>query len=162
MPEMWDLIDKDGCLVGVDWPREDHDNIPEGLFHPCVEIWVTVGDRLLITKRHPDKTEGLKFDVPGGAVVKGESILLGARRELFEEVGINASEEELLPIGIMTSGKVYAASFLLRLKEIPEIKLQPSEVVGYKLVSKSELEEMTSELTRGTYRRYQIYKEKIL
>ena len=34
MTEMWDLVDKDGKMVGTKWSREDHDIIPEGLITP--------------------------------------------------------------------------------------------------------------------------------
>ena len=63
MAEIWDLVDKDGKQVGIQWPRADHDNIPEGLYHPCVEVWVRVGDRLLVAHRHPDKSEGILYNI---------------------------------------------------------------------------------------------------
>ena len=97
MAEIWDLVDKDGKQVGIQWPRADHDNIPEGLYHPCVEVWVRVGDRLLVAHRHPDKSEGLKYDAPGGAVLAGESIPDGAVRELAEEV-FSAGSKESIPV----------------------------------------------------------------
>jgi len=161
MTEIRDLVDENGKEIGVKWARADHDKLPDGVYHPCVEIWVRVGDRLLITQRHPNKSEGLKYDVPGGAVVSGEGLLLGARRELLEEVGIEASDNELIPIGTIASGKVYAASYILTLDTLPVLLLQPSEVVGYKLVTKGELEAMSDELTRGTYRRYLVYQDRI-
>ena len=161
MTEIWDIVDKDGNLTGVKWARADHGKIPEGMYHPCVEIWVKVGDKLLITQRHPDKSEGLKFDVPGGAVVSGESLSLGAVRELAEEVGINAEEDQLVFLGTLTSGNVYAASYLLCLDELPEIILQPTEVVGYRLVSADAPKKMADQLTKGTYRRYLVYKDRI-
>ena len=161
MSEIWDLVDKDGRKLNMTWPRADHDNMPEGVYHPCVEIWVKIRDRLLITQRHPDKTEGLKYEVPGGAVVSGESMTLGAVRELLEEVGIAVGEGELISLGYLSCGKVYAGSYLVELCDMPKLSLQASEVVGYKLVDKSELESMFDCLTKGTYRRYLVYRDKI-
>ena len=161
MAEIWDLVDNNGTLVGIDWQRAEHDKIPEGLYHPCVEIWVRIGDRVLITQRHPNKSDGLKYDVPGGAVVKGESLSIGAVRELFEEVGIEVGEDELLCLGTLTSGNVYAASYLLTIDSLPPLTLQPTEVVGYKLVTGEELENMRELLTKGTYRRYLVYRDRI-
>lgn len=161
MTEIWDLVDENGKELGIKWARADHDKLPDGVYHPCVEIWVRVGDRLLITQRHPNKSEGLKYDVPGGAVVSGESLLLGAQRELYEEVGIEASENELQRLGTIATGKVYAASYLITLDALPLLSLQPSEVVGYKLVTMEELDSMEERLTRGTYKRYLVYRERI-
>lgn len=161
MTEIWDLVDKDGNRLNITWSRSDHDNMPEGLYHPCVEVWVKVGDMLLVTQRHPEKSEGLKYDVPGGAVVSGESMTIGAVRELYEEVGILVCEEELICLGNLSGGRVFAASYLVKLDKLPDISLQPTEVVGYKLVDKNEFESMVDQLTNGTYRRYLVYKDSI-
>ena len=161
MAEIWDLVDKDGRSTGKTWPRADHANIPEGYYHPCVEVWVRIGDKLLITQRHPDKSEGLKFDSPGGGVLSGESFVAGAVRELYEEVGISAETGDLKRLGAVTGRKAYAMSFLLMLDTIPEIIIQPTEVVDYKLVTQSELEEMADELCEGCRKRYYIFKDQI-
>lgn len=161
MVEIWDLLDKDGRHTGIRWSRDDRHNIPDGLYFPCVEIWVTVGDKLLITQRHPDKHEGLKYDVSGGAVVSGENMLDAAIRELSEEVGIITDVSSLLYLGSVTVGKAFASSYLLRLEALPEVTLQPAEVVGYRLVTETELEDMTDQLTEGTHRRYLLYKKSI-
>ena len=161
MTEIWDIVNKDGEKIGVTCERTNHDKIPEGMYHPCVEVWVRVGERLLLTRRHPDKNEPLAYEVPGGAVVSGEDMLGGAMRELAEEAGVVADISNFRELGRMTNGKVYAVSYLLLLNEMPQIKLQESEVVGYKMVTQSELEEMLGDLTRGARMRYNIYKEEI-
>ncbi len=161
MTEIWDIVNEKGENLGVTWERENHDKIPAGMYHPCVEVWVKIGDRLLITRRHHDKSEPLLYDVPGGAVVAGEDILTGAVRELAEEAGILVCSSKFKELGRLTNGNVYAASYLVEIDYAPEIKLQESEVVGYKLVTQDELEAMADELTRGTRSRYYIYKEKI-
>ena len=159
--EKWDLVDANGCSLGILWERSRHKEIPQGIYHPCVEVWVKVCDKLLITRRHPDKSEPLKFDLPGGAVLSGESVMQGAIRELYEEVGISTSSDSLIKLGEMTNGNVFATSYLLCLDELPELVLQATEVVGYKLVSKEEFESMTDDITRGTLRRYPLYKDQL-
>ena len=161
MAEIWDLVDKDGNKTGLTWERSNHDNIPDGVYHPCVEVWVKVGDKLLITRRHPDKSDGLKYDLPGGAVVSGEDITHGALRELWEEVGIKVEIDDLSLMGHLAFGKDFAASYIVRLPALPELRLQPTEVVSYKLVSEEEFVSMESELTKGSFRRYLIYKDQI-
>lgn len=161
MEEIWDLVDENGSSANVKWLRKNHDKIPKGLFHPAVEVWVRVGDKLLLSKRHPDKTEGLKYDCPGGAVISGESFSHGAVRELYEEVGISAEESELIYLGSNTHGVCYAICYLLVLRELPKLTLQPTEVVGYRLVTKEEFDGMCDELTAGTYRRFLFFKDKL-
>ncbi len=161
MSEIWDLVDKDGKYLGIKWPRSKHSDIPAGQYHLCVEVWVRIGDKLLLAKRHPDKTEGLKFDCPGGAVVSGESVTFAALRELYEEVGIEADECDLRLLGSLAMGKAYAVSYLLTLDALPKLHLQPTEVVGYDLFCRDEIEQMSDELTKGTLHRFEIYKNSI-
>lgn len=161
MTEIWDLLDKDGKKIGVSWPRSEFDKIPDGNYFPCVEVWVKIGDKLLITQRHPHKTEGLKYDCPGGAVLSGESICDGALRELYEEVGVKAGSDSLKLMGTCIRGHAYAFSFLLTLDELPNITLQPAEVVSYKLVDRVEFEAMADDVTDGTKARYLLYKDEI-
>lgn len=162
MSEVWDLVDKDGRKINVKWLRENHDSIPEGTYHPAVEVWVKIGDKLLLERRHPDKTEGLKYDCPGGAVASGEEFTTAALRELYEEVGISAEENNLTLLGTHIHGCCYAISYILKLPELPPLTLQPSEVVGYRLIEASELENIADEVTVGTLRRYLVYKDRIV
>lgn len=158
MSEIWDLVDEFGNKTGMTCTRADQSTIPSGLYHPCVEVWVRSEDKLLITRRHPDKSEGLKYDCPGGAVLHGESILDGALRELYEETGIRAERDRLKYLGALTGRTAYAVSYVVHLDYMPEISLQPTEVVGYSFVTREQLEDMAEELTYGTWARYNIYK----
>ena len=119
--EKWDLVDKDGHKIGSQVLRSERHVIPEGAFHPCVEVWVKVGEELLLTRRHPNKSHGLKFDCPGGAVLCGEEILDGACRELAEETGILCDKKDLVLLGNTTSHPVFASSYLLRLDGLPHL-----------------------------------------
>jgi len=161
MSEIWDLVDKEGKKTGKTWARINRHSIPEGCYHPCVEVWIKVGKKLLITQRHPDKSEGLMYDSPGGAVLSGEDFIEGAIRELFEEVGILTSTEELRYLGAYLGQKAYAVSYLLCLDSIPKITLQPTEVVGYKLVTENELEKMSNQLCEGCRKRFLNFKSEI-
>ena len=162
MTEIWDLVDDNGNKIGISIPREKRSEISEGQHFPCVEVWVKVGDSLLITRRHPDKSEGLKYDVPGGGVLSGESLEDAALRELYEEVGISADQSALRYLGGKAFGKAYASSFLLELSALPSLRLQQGEVVDYRLVKILDLSNMESDLTVGTYRRFCLYKNFIL
>ena len=157
--EKWDLVDKDGRICGIQVMRNERHLIPPDLFHPCVEVWVKVGNKLLITRRHPDKSFGLKYDCPGGAVLSGEEIVDGAVRELFEETGILIDKGELSLLGYTASHPVFAASYLLCFDDLPKLSLQPTEVVGYKLVCADEIRGMMDELTSGTYKRFLSYED---
>lgn len=161
MAEIWDVVDSEGRPLGLTWERARHREIPAGMYHPCVEVWVRVGDKILITQRHPEKSDPLFFDVPGGAVVSGESTLVGAVRELSEEAGIITSQDSLIILGTLPQGNVFSVSYTLRLSEIPKITLQPTEVVDYKFVTRAQFEAMLDRVTRGTRRRYEEYKDKI-
>ena len=162
MAEIWDLVDKNGNKLGVKWLRKNHDFIPEGMYHPAVEVWVKIGDKLLLEQRHPDKTEGLLYDCPGGAVVSGEEFLDAALRELYEEVGIRADGDDITLLGTHIHGCCYAISYILKLDLLPPLTLQPSEVVGFRLVEASGLENIADEITGGTLRRYIAYKDRIV
>lgn len=161
MAEIWDLVNSDGKKNGMKLDREERGKIPGGCYLPCAEVWIKVGESLLLTLRHPNKSEGLKLECPGGGVLSGEDFACGAIRELYEETGILASEGDLIYLGAECHGDVYAVSYLLKLDRMPRLVLGEGEVVGHRLVFAADLEEIKEELTVGTFRRYSLYKDKI-
>jgi putative (di)nucleoside polyphosphate hydrolase len=61
-------------------------------------VLVTDGERLLLG--HPPRSP--RWDIPKGVAEPGETFAVAARRELFEETGIEASESELRPLGVFS------------------------------------------------------------
>lgn len=129
-PEFWDLYDAGRHPTGVTHQR----GLPlrPGQYHPVVAIF-TVNSRgeILLTKRHPEKSNGGCFEVTGGCICTGEEALPSAKRELFEETGIKA--ELLLPLSVDTvelpGDPVICWSYVLhRDIEVKNLTLQAEEV----------------------------------
>lgn len=59
-------------------------------------VIVTDGERLLLGHA----TRSPRWDIPKGGAEPGESLAAAACRELLEETGLAASEEELRPLGV--------------------------------------------------------------
>ena len=59
-------------------------------------VIVTDGERLVLGHA----TRSPRWDIPKGIADPGESLIAAARRELFEETGLDAPEAELKPLGV--------------------------------------------------------------
>jgi putative (di)nucleoside polyphosphate hydrolase len=59
-------------------------------------VIVTDGERLLLGHA----TRSPRWDIPKGIAEPGESLAAAARRELQEETGLDAPEDELRPLGV--------------------------------------------------------------
>lgn len=137
--------------------------MPKGAYHLVVEIYAVTHDgRVLVTQRHPDKPWGLRWEITGGSVVKGESPLEGARRELREETGLDLPPEAFTPVyveprqGIDGYPTIYH-SFLVRFDlEGQTISLQAGETVDWKLLSYDEYKRfiLTEAFTPGIRYRF--------
>ena len=134
MREIWDAYDMNGNKLGFDLYRDEP--VTENVYHIVVEIYVfTKNNNVLITQRHPDKSYPLKWENTGGSILKGETPINGAIRELYEETGIKVPENRIQfaykEVG--TQPQLYHC-FVALVDDDVEIKLQDGETVDYKFL----------------------------
>ena len=127
MEELNDIYDENRCLTGKVHRR----GTPwkQGEYGLVVCVWVYDGrGHLLLTRRAPGKSFAGTWENSGGAAKAGETSRQAIARELFEETGIRAEEEEF---ELMESGKdrntFYDFYCLKRQVPLKEIVLLPGE-----------------------------------
>ena len=151
--EVWDVLDKDGMPTGKTVVRK-RVCLAKGEYHLVVHIWVLGSDgRVLIQRRSFDKPlmPG-EWAAIGGSALSGETAYAAAKRELAEEMGIEAEEEELRLIKRMVRKNSILNIFLvLRDTPISELALQESEVSEAKWVHRNKLRQM---IKNGEYHNY--------
>lgn len=149
--ELWDAYDRAGNKLGFDLVRGE---VPRpGVYHMVAEVYALTRDgQILLTRRHPAKHWGGYWEVTGGSVLKGESPLVGAVRELREETGLVIPPEEFRPVYVDQKDRIdgYSAiyhSFLVFFDpEEQTIRLQEEETVDWRLMP---YEEFLSLLSGG-------------
>lgn len=139
MAELWDAYDQEGRPLGFDLVRGEP--FPPGAWHLVAEVCpVTTDGRVLLTQRHPEKAWGLLWEITGGAVLKGESPVAGAARELQEETGITLPESSLHPVYVqprqLPGGfpAIYHSFLAVFDPDTQAIRLQAGETVDYRLM----------------------------
>ena len=82
-------------------------------------VIVTDGERMLLGHA----TRSPRWDIPKGVAEAGEALAAAARRELFEETGLDAPAAELRPLGVFPyrSGKDLAL-FAWTVPRLPDPK----------------------------------------
>lgn len=143
--EIWDLYDFHEKFLNKTHQRGK--KLSEGEYHYVVQVWVfTLDGKVLLTQRHPNKTYGLEWEVTGGSVLAGETCLQGIQRELFEETGIQAHEEEFKYMGCFTEGNSHYKKYILvKDVKLSDIVLQENETVDACFVDVSGLKKMVEE-----------------
>lgn len=144
MDELIDILTPDGKITGkTALKSEAHKN---GWFHATVHIWLFTADKkILLQKRALTKKvfPGLWDISVAGHIGAGEKILTSAKREVFEEIGLELEEKEFIKIGT----RVHQVShkngiqdnehhhvFIAELKvSVDELTIQEEEVADIKL-----------------------------
>lgn len=137
--ELWDAYDKAFHRM-EDMTLIRGENIPDGLFHLVCDIIVRHTDgSYLLMQRDPRKNFGSMWEATaGGSALQGETPLECARRELWEETGIDATD--LVSVGQITShDTIYMEFICITDCDKGSITLQAGETVAYKWVSREEL-----------------------
>ena len=138
--EVWDAYDADGNLLGFDLYRDEAELIEPGTYHAVADIITVTKDKtVLITQRDPRKPFGLKWEFSGGSVLKGETPLAGAVRELFEETGVTVQKEWMTFLGGSQSAYGFGRDYGVRMNfPLRAVKLQPGETCDAKWVEREE------------------------
>ncbi len=147
--ELWDAYDQEGNPLGFDLVRNEP--VPEGVYHLVVEIFaVTEDGRVLITQRHPDKKWGGFWEYTGGSVIKGETPVQGALRELREETGLVVSAQDLHPAYVDADARcspdtIYHSFVVFFDPAEQSIHLQAGETVAFDLLPYEEFKRVIAE-----------------
>lgn len=91
--EKWDLYTKYREKTGKEHIRGEE--LPEGFYHLVVHVWIrnSKGEYLISQRSASRPTFPLMWECVGGSVIKGESSIEGAVREVKEEVGLDLEQE---------------------------------------------------------------------
>lgn len=99
-------------------------------------------NRVLLVKRHPEKSQGNTWGVPGGKLEKGETPREAVIREIKEEVGLDIDDESLMAIGTfycrLPSVDYTYHIFYKSFKTLPKVQLELTEHVDAKWVTHEE------------------------
>ena len=139
MDELIDILTPEGKSTGkTALKSEAHKN---GWFHATVHIWLFTSDeKILLQKRALTKKvfPGIWDISVAGHVGAGEKVLTSAKRELFEEIGLQLEDKDLLKIGTRIHQVTHKNGiqdnehhhvFIAELKiPITELKIQIEEV----------------------------------
>lgn len=139
--ELWDAYNENEIKVGIDLIRGE--KIDKGLLHAIVVIIVCHDDgTYLLMQRDWNKSmfPGLWEAGASGCVLKGESFLEAAKRELLEETGITSENLKLIYSSINTEINSFYKVFLCNCNiDKNNIVLQRGETINFKWISLKEL-----------------------
>lgn len=157
MGELTDIYDEEGRITGRTILRGQ--KIGEQDYIQAAAAVVQTEGTVLVTRRHPNKTQGGMWEFPGGGSMAGEQPLDTLFRELEEETGIRADKEQVTFLK-----RVYFAPYHLFLyvylvkKDVKftDLRLQDTEIMQAKFVTPEELAKMQDIMTKMDH---QIYEE---
>lgn len=129
--EIWDAYDEKENKLGYDLFRNEQ--VPNDVYHIVVEVYVFSSDgKVLITQRAANKNYPLKWENTGGSILKGETPMQGAIRELNEETGLIVTETQLCLAYTEVKHPAIYKCFAAFVEENEQISLQKSETIDYK------------------------------
>lgn len=129
MDERWDLLD--AGKQPVERTHRRGDPMPEGLYHLVVHVWIhNKKGEYLLSRRHPNKRDGLKWECTGGSVLAGETSLSGALREAWEELGLPLDARSAVLRKSRRRDGDFVDAWFFEIEEMPKrLVFQPEEVI---------------------------------
>lgn len=144
--EIWDLYDANGQKTGRTMVRGEE--VPAGLYHLGVHIWPmnSRGEFLVQKRSMAVQWKPGMWAVTGGSAIAGEDALTAARRELREELGYDAAEDELRRIACLRRTNSFCNVFTFRTDRPEEdFVLQKEEVCAVRWCDADRLLRMVAE-----------------
>lgn len=141
--EVWDIYDHNRQRTGKTIERGEHLEYDE--YHLAVHVWIMNDQgQFLIQKRSVNLTRkpGL-WAATGGAALTGEESVCAARRELFEELSIEADADDLQLIKSFTRVNNHTDVYFLTCNvAVNNLLLQEEEVDDVRWFTISEIKQM--------------------
>ena len=146
--EYWDIYDKDGNFTGR--KKGKYEKWDKDEYHLATEVWVINSKKQILIQQRSEKCQLLPgiWALTTGRVVSGETTRQGCIRELKEELGIEAKEEECNLVKSLLKnrlGMICDIYFLRKDVELEDVTLQKEEVSTVKLVNTDEFRDMLKE-----------------
>ena len=140
--EFNDIYDKDRQLTGRLHRRGSRWR--KGEYGLVVCVWVHDGKgNLLLTRRAKGKTYAGTWENSGGGAQAGETSLQAIRRELFEETGIQAEEQEFELLETTQDSIAFYDHYCLhREVSLDDIVLQPGETDAVQWASFQQVQQL--------------------
>ena len=141
--ELWDIYDK--CFVKTGRTHVRGTPLNKGDYHLVVHIYpINSKGQILIQKR--TKAVSWKpgyWAATGGSAISGDDAWTTCRKELMEELGIEATRENASLVLMYRRHDSFCAVWIVITDVgIEELKLQPDEVETAKWVTREELKSM--------------------
>ena len=141
--EKRDLYNKNSELTGLTYYKGD--KVPEGYYPMVVMIAIENSKgEFLMQKRVPRK--GGDYGVTGGHPKSGETPYEGIITEVYEELGIDISNNEIIEFASGCDGKDCFKMYYTKLDlDVEDFKIQEEELTEVRWFSYDELNEMVEE-----------------
>ena len=165
--EFWDAYSGDGQKLGYTIKRTASENIPDGVYHIVVRVYVFREDGFLLTTMRDERKQSnpLMWEITGGSVLAGERPVEAALRELYEETGISKTESEIQEVYSLADHprkRLYHV-YMVKVDRDTVIKLQDGETCDYRFIDFSQYEDFMHRqpFVKSEIRRYKLKKNAI-
>lgn len=142
--EIWDILDENGTATGRTTVRGKCFLKP-GEYHLVVHIWIVSPDGRFLIQRRSDSKKLMpgEWAATGGAAISGENSFTAAKRELFEELSIDSTQETIKKILHLKRRNSLLDVWMITCDINEEnLTLQQSEVAEVKWVTETQLRNM--------------------
>lgn len=144
----WDLYDKNFKFVGKTIDENQNDEIPDGLYHMTVNVWVINSQSQVLLLK---KAMNFSLRYPGlwtsinGNVKSGETSIESVKDVVKQKIGILVDEKDIVELGIDTRDPHHYIfnTFVVYMDiNLKEIKIDEEIISKVKWVDINELENM--------------------